>query len=77
MLSGASQYAGFVYSLPQQHPGIQQMSVKVFPTGPRQGRAEGEIEFRGGLVLKVAERIDFDNGCFPYCGYRVRRGWEV
>jgi len=68
MLDGIDQYAEFVYSLQAKHPSIAAVRLNLFPTGPRQGRLVGEVEFDKGAVLRVSEFIDFRRQCIRTYG---------
>lgn len=38
---------------------MRQHIIRIYPRGARLGVLEGQIEFDGGLVLRVFERLDF------------------
>ena len=71
-----AEYESLVYGLPDQYPEIVSSSLRIYSTSALTAAVEGEIEFEGGLRLRVAEAIDLSAGLIRKYGYTVYRGEE-
>jgi hypothetical protein len=68
-------YSGFLAEL-LGRPNVQRSTVVVWSDSPYTGTAEGEVDFSGGIRLRMREEIDFDAGLITAYGYEVYRGDE-
>ena len=59
MLSSIQAYSQAVYALLDTRVTVRRHTIRIYPRGARLGVLEGQIEFDGGLVLRVFERLDF------------------
>jgi hypothetical protein len=55
---------------------VQRSTVVVWSDSPYTGTAEGEVDFTGGIRLRMREEIDFDAGLITAYGYEVYKGEE-
>jgi len=76
MLPPKELYAKLVYSLEKDHPSIERLSLAFYTISSFEGRLKGEIVFRGDIVLRVSETIDFEAGVIQQYSYAVYRGDE-
>ena len=60
-----AEYESLVYGLPDQYPEIVSSSLRIYSTSALTAAVEGEIEFEGGLRLRVAEAIDLSAAVPP------------
>ena len=67
------EYERFVYTLPQQFPGIVRSTLVVAQRGRLFAELTGEIAFGSGHRLVVYERLSWDTGPLTIEGY----GYEV
>lgn len=70
-LSSVESYQEFVYGLPNKYPIIRHSTLVYIPTGRIFGRLEGMVLFESGIVLCVAEFLNFELGVIEGYGYEV------
>lgn len=76
MLSSIEQYSEFVYGLVDTYPSVVQSQLVLSPRGATIGVLEGTIKFKGEILLRVFERLDFSQQRIVYYSYEVRQGDE-
>ena len=59
MLSSVEAYSQTIYLLLDTRATVRRHTIRIYSRGARLGVLEGEIEFAGGLMLRVFERLDF------------------
>jgi len=59
MLSSIQAYSRAVYTLLDTRVTVRRYTIRIYPRGARLGVLEGQIEFDGGFMLRVFERLDF------------------
>lgn len=76
MLSSIEQYSEFVYGLVDTYPSVVQSQLVLSPRGVTIGVLERTIKFKGEILLRVFERLDFSQQRIVYYSYEVRQGDE-
>ncbi len=75
MLSSLERYDHFVYDLPNRYSAILRSTLVLIRYGLTVAEVRGQVEFEQGIVLVVAEAIDFaGQGRMTKYGYEVWQG---
>ena len=64
------EYESLVYGLPDAYPEIVSSTLRVYSTSAFTAAVEGDVLFKNGLRLRVAEAIDFHASLIRK--YRIR-----
>jgi hypothetical protein len=64
-------YAEFIYSLQKLYPSIQRCTLVLATIGPTLAKLEGQLNFKGDVVLDVWELVDFAAGHIRNYSYEV------
>ncbi len=75
-LPSRAEYEALVYNLPSVSSEIESSTLRLYSTSALTAFLEGEIQFTNGLVLQVAEVIDFGTSRIQKYGYTILRGAE-
>ena len=75
-LSSLQVYSQFIASVPDQFPSVRRSTLTLYSVSPRHLVVRGELEFAGGIRLRVAERIDTARARMTWYSYAVLRGAE-
>jgi hypothetical protein len=75
-LPDVSSYGELVYSLPERYRSIQHSTLVLAPIGRTLAELEGQIVFRGPMVLDVWELLDFALGRIRNYSYEIYRSGE-
>ncbi len=73
MLSSVEAYSQAIYALVDPRASVHQHTIRIYARGARLGVLEGQIEFDGGLVLRVFERLDFARQRIMTYSYEIWR----
>ncbi len=76
MLPSKDLYAQFVYSLDEQYPSIERISLAFYTVSSLEGHLAGEIYFPGDVALRISEVIDFQLRLIRHYSYAVSRVGE-
>lgn len=60
-------YAELIYSLQERYPSVRRCTLALATIGPALGKLEGQVAFKGDVVLDVWELVDFAAG--QICNY--------
>lgn len=69
-------YAELLYSLQQRYPSIQNSTLVLATIGPTLAKVEGQVAFKGDVLLDVWELIDFEAGRILHYSYEVYQAGE-
>jgi hypothetical protein len=69
-------YGQLVYSLPDTYPTIQRSTLVLATIGPTLAKLEGQVTFKGDVILDVWELVDFDARRILHYSYEVYRTGE-
>lgn len=71
-----TEYEALVYNLPAMYSEIESSTLRLYSTSALTAFLEGELHFKNGLTLRVAEVIDYKNQRLQKYGYTILRGQE-
>jgi hypothetical protein len=76
MLSSPERYEHFIYDLPNRYSTIVRSTLVLVRYGLTVTEVRGQVEFEQGVVLVIAEAIDFvaGQGRLTHYGYEVWQG---
>jgi len=69
-------YSEFIYSLPERYTSIQHSTLVLATIGPTLAKLEGQITFKGDVVLDVWELVDFETGRIRNYSYEIYQAGE-
>jgi len=69
-------YAELIYSLQQRYPSIQHSTLVLATIGPTLAKVEGQVAFKGDVLLDAWELIDFEAGRILHYSYEVYQADE-
>lgn len=69
-------YGELIYSLQERYPGIQRSTLVLAPIGRTLAKLEGQITFKGNVVLDVWELVDFELGRIRNYSYEIYQAGE-
>lgn len=69
-------YGQLVYSLPETYPTVQRSTLVLATIGPTLAKLEGQVTFKGDVILDVWELVDFDTRRILHYSYEVYRAGE-
>jgi len=73
MLSSVEAYSQAIYLLLDTCATVCRHTIRIYSRGARLGVLEGEIEFTGGFLLRVFERLDFARQRIMTYSYEIWR----
>jgi len=69
-------YGELIYSLQERYPSIQRSTLVLVPIGRTLAKLEGQITFKGDVVLDVWELVDFELGRIRNYSYEIYQAGE-
>lgn len=71
-----SEYETLLYGLTNQHPQVQESTLRLYTVSVLSAIVEGELRLTNGLTLQVLEIINFKSRRIQKYSYTVLRGQE-
>ncbi|GIL15591.1 MAG: hypothetical protein BroJett039_07640 [Chloroflexota bacterium] len=71
-----SEYESLLYGLTNQHPQVQESTLRLYTVSVLSAIVEGELRLTNGLTLRVLEIINFKSRQIQKYSYTVLRGDE-